>query len=873
MEQIADSRGRRLVLLCGAPEESRDKAVRLLARIEDGPRPDEVFWVANMAPDPYASVPGDRVVQHLGSEYRIVVFDGHDGFHPDAFAAATGTLRGDGDCVLLMPPLVEWSTFADPDQTRFAAYPRTLDEMRRLFLTRLRRLWQRDSEIAVIDSADDGELQCAAPGRATIQLNEGQQAALTAVERVARGHARRPLVITADRGRGKSTVLGMGAGRLLLSGCRRVVVVAPGRAAVATLVRHACMTANLDTAVVFDSTLPIGAGELVVRTPGDWCDHDMVGSGLLIVEEAAAMPVAFLTHLVSVANRVVFATTVHGYEGSGRGFELRFCQSLDRLMPQWRALRLIEPVRWMPGDRLEKQVNGALLLDTELAESAPFGEVTVSLIETEQLAEDEELLRAIFTLLINAHYQTRPSDLRQLLDNPDVVLWLARSGDTVVGVMMGVVEGGFDKVMAARVLAGERRPRGHLLVQSLAVHAGIDACLTQRVLRVQRIAVHPARRREGIGRRLLQAGETWARANGFDLLGCAFGAEPPLLAFWHGCGLRPARIGLRKDAASATHSLFMLRGLSSRGRKLAREAVGRFLSDLPWALGTTLAEFDTALAGELLADRDCVDLRLLRHEVDALERIAAGSRSLVTASSLMWKVVVRLAAERVVNTERLAPLLAWQLQHQAVDTVCTNYGFSGQNALTSEVRNILALAAREEAQVVDGPHDAAYIRDKLERCEEIVMLNEGDDAPEFHLPDADMSMLESSDLAGAPYVIYFYPKDDTPGCTLEGLEFTELMSEFEAANTPVIGVSKDTCVSHAAFRDKHGINVHLLADVEGQLCEAYGVWQEKEKNGEKRMSIVRSTFVIDAQGKVRHALYDVKPKGHAKNVLEIVRSL
>lgn len=153
------------------------------------------------------------------------------------------------------------------------------------------------------------------------------------------------------------------------------------------------------------------------------------------------------------------------------------------------------------------------------------------------------------------------------------------------------------------------------------------------------------------------------------------------------------------------------------------------------------------------------------------------------------------------------------------------------------------------------------------------MLKVGDTAPEFLLPDADMTMTDSASLAGKPYVIYFYPKDDTPGCTMEGLEFTELMGDFEALGASVVGVSKDTCVSHAAFRDKYGLNVRLLADVEGQLCDAYGVWQEKEKNGEKKMGIVRSTFVVDGSGKIRHAIYDVKPKGHAEQVLELVRGL
>lgn len=153
------------------------------------------------------------------------------------------------------------------------------------------------------------------------------------------------------------------------------------------------------------------------------------------------------------------------------------------------------------------------------------------------------------------------------------------------------------------------------------------------------------------------------------------------------------------------------------------------------------------------------------------------------------------------------------------------------------------------------------------------MLSPGDKAPEFELPDADMNALVSDTLKGKPYVMYFYPKDDTPGCTVEALEFTDLMPEFEALDAVVMGVSKDSCVSHAAFRDKYGLSVQLIADMDGQLCEAYDVWREKEKDGVKKMGILRSTFVVDADGVVRHALYDVKPKGHAAAVLELVKGL
>jgi peroxiredoxin len=154
------------------------------------------------------------------------------------------------------------------------------------------------------------------------------------------------------------------------------------------------------------------------------------------------------------------------------------------------------------------------------------------------------------------------------------------------------------------------------------------------------------------------------------------------------------------------------------------------------------------------------------------------------------------------------------------------------------------------------------------------MLSPGDQAPAFELPDSDMTMVKSAGLFGRKNVVlYFYPKDDTPGCTMEALEFTDLMARFDALDTVIVGVSRDACVSHAAFRDKYGLTMQLLADTEGEVCSLYGVWQEKEKNGEKKMGIVRSTFVIDKQGIVRHAMYDVKPKGHAQAILEILEQL
>ena len=155
------------------------------------------------------------------------------------------------------------------------------------------------------------------------------------------------------------------------------------------------------------------------------------------------------------------------------------------------------------------------------------------------------------------------------------------------------------------------------------------------------------------------------------------------------------------------------------------------------------------------------------------------------------------------------------------------------------------------------------------------MLNVGQSAPTFDLPDGDMNVVSLSGYRGINNVVlYFYPKDDTPGCTLEAIDFSDLQDDFLALDTVVLGVSMDDCMSHGAFRDKHGLAVQLLADTEGEVCEKYGVLQEKQIEGKaKRRCIVRSTFLIDKNGAVRNVLYGVNARGHAADVLKLVKEL
>jgi peroxiredoxin Q/BCP len=154
------------------------------------------------------------------------------------------------------------------------------------------------------------------------------------------------------------------------------------------------------------------------------------------------------------------------------------------------------------------------------------------------------------------------------------------------------------------------------------------------------------------------------------------------------------------------------------------------------------------------------------------------------------------------------------------------------------------------------------------------MLRVGQMAPEFTLPDADMQMVSLAEFRDRRNVVlYFYPKDDAPGCTREAIDFSDRDTEFEELRTIVLGVSRDDCLSHGAFRDKHGLSVRLLSDEESEVCEKYGVLQEKEIEGLRRVGVVRSTFIIDRHGALRHCLYGVKSAGHVEEVLSLVRKL
>ena len=151
------------------------------------------------------------------------------------------------------------------------------------------------------------------------------------------------------------------------------------------------------------------------------------------------------------------------------------------------------------------------------------------------------------------------------------------------------------------------------------------------------------------------------------------------------------------------------------------------------------------------------------------------------------------------------------------------------------------------------------------------MLKEGDKAPSFSLPSQNGEIISLKDLKGKTVILYFYPKDMTPGCTQEACDFRDAQAKFKKSNAVVLGVSKDSVERHVKFQEKYDLNFPLLSDEDGSVCEAYGVWKQKSLYGKKFMGIERATFIIGPTGKIEKIYPKVKVKGHAEEILAEVK--
>ncbi|OOY88891.1 hypothetical protein BOW15_09275 [Solemya velum gill symbiont] len=341
--------------------------------------------------------------QILGKEFDCIIYDCFSGLDADALGSVCGTVRGGGALILLTPPLTDWSNFKDPDYRRHGYTDN--EKPQGLFIQRLVHLLLNSDAATSHKQKENKQVNISLKPVTATAATDDQLHTIEAIERVALGHAKRPLVIKADRGRGKSAAIGIAAAKLLEKDKRNILVTAPSFAAVETLFRHAAD--NLPGFAMQQQALTHADGRRLAFIAPDKLVHDKPACDLLCVDEAAAIPAQLLEAMLKQQNRILFSTTVHGYEGSGRGFEIRFSKVLERLTPQWKTTSLKAPIRWRDGDALEALLNDLLLFDadqtafdTDMLDSS---DLVISCVTQQELFKDEAALRAFFGLLVTAH--------------------------------------------------------------------------------------------------------------------------------------------------------------------------------------------------------------------------------------------------------------------------------------------------------------------------------------------------------------------------------------------------------------------------------------------------------------------------------------
>ena len=531
------------------------------------------------------SVPVHRT-HLLGTQSDLLIFDAHEGFNPDLFCLATGTLRGGGLLVLLAPDDKSWVSQPDKDYQRMLVYPRHLSEIRGRFIQRVCWSFQNSGICTVWPLAHNAQRKPLVPdlpvsphalrSEGPVSYTKDQLRVIDTLTRSAGerqpGERTPPLVITADRGRGKSSALG--AGIAALQGnqkIRNLWITAPNKDNVRVLFSHCGAQLGLDGEQVQKLNLEcnglkvsyLAPDEALIRLreKADCCD-------LLVVDEAAGISESMLREYAELVPWVVYATTVHGYEGTGRGFKIRFQRYLEESFPGAQSITLEQPIRWGNHDLLEQLLNQTFLLgaETEQAEPGPeLHDLQVREVSQDELLHNPDLLARVFTLLMHAHYRTSPGDLRDLLDGLNLRLFVLGRHQQVLGCCLVALEGPLPAELVEAVFRGRRRPRGHLLPQTLCQCLGFTNAAMKAGARVVRIAVEPALQKQGLGTKLLAGAEQRLREEGIDYIGSSFAAYPDVIAFWERNDYLPVRMGFSREPASGAHSLLIMKTLATGG--------------------------------------------------------------------------------------------------------------------------------------------------------------------------------------------------------------------------------------------------------------------------------------------------------------------
>ncbi|WP_339898035.1 tRNA(Met) cytidine acetyltransferase TmcA [Paraglaciecola polaris] len=640
--------------------------------------------------------------QHLGKEYAALAYNAYSGLNANALMAFSGSISSTGLMVLICPALEIWPTFRDPQVTNGSSFGIHQSNGPSHFILRLISLIQSDPNSIIITPQDfNGRNSYVALPELSRTLNETtpeQQRVIENIIQSTEGHRHRPVVLTADRGRGKSSALGLAAKVLIYRNNKRIIITAPHKKNVEQVFSFAqsdlLRTPGVDAGLRF--------------VPPDVLLVDDYETDLLFIDEAAAVPSSILKALLEKYPRVVLSSTVHGYEGAGRGFELRFKPYLERNNKGWKALSLKTPIRWYREDCLEafwfrcfmmqdaqpfriERTTKNNTFNQPNRHSLDVGQIPrieILTLSSHQLIEEPDLLKQTFSLLVNAHYQTSPDDLVRLLDAPEQRVFAYTHNSQVIGVALIIEEGGAQLGQLSKsIIQGDRRVKGHLVAQNLALHtAREEFCLTKQ-WRVVRIAVDQRQRRNGVASQLLSVIKDDAEARGIELLTSSFGASREILHFWFQNGFSPMKLGFKRDAASDEASLIVGKALSANALTLVTNTNGQFGEELNYHISRYHRMTDTAMLTQLLTQ--CHHESLTQDELQQIECFLASKNPFdtfarVLAKYLLAKLSSIKQSSEIPNDANL--LVATLIQFKPIQVLIKEFALIGKKDLNQRIK-------------------------------------------------------------------------------------------------------------------------------------------------------------------------------------------
>lgn len=588
----------------------------------------------------------------LGREVGTLVVDARTAFDADAFGAIAGALIGGGIVVLLTPADTE--PLNGFDQWRRQVMADDPDVLT-VSVGGLENL-PLPSAIPMSSTSHSKTPSCSSLLASPVWQRVYQQAVTPDQARainVLYGAPKRALtLLSAARGRGKSAALGLAvAAWLEESEHGSLWLTAPRAASVDALFER--LQALCPQGVRSGNQFQLGTSTLRFIAPDALSQllkkGEIIPPELLLVDEAAALPLPFLKHWLGACPHIVLSTTQHGYEGSAQGFAHYIQQvSMHADVSDYQCCELVTPIRWAANDPLERVTARLLCLEAAPCASLNEGPLHIEAVDQARLVAQPELLHQVFGLLVKAHYRTSPSDLQTLLDHPALSLWVAFVKEEknvlaaqVAAVVMAFDEGGLDAELAQTVADGRRRPPGHLLPQTLALHTGNAAMARQRWRRITRIAVHPQYQRQGLGSRLLSYIHQCAQHEGIDQLGVSFGGKQSTLAFWQHNGFTAVRVGLKDDTVTGERAIMMARPCRSTTAVAAMSA--QFWPAFTVQLAFELASLSPRLVAVLLRDRHKVLAPIDGAERDTIRRFGHEKAPLASARQYLQRALLRYA--------------------------------------------------------------------------------------------------------------------------------------------------------------------------------------------------------------------------------------